>query len=78
MGSTIRARFSGGNLKPLETVDLKEGDEVTITIVSLRSNPAPDLLERTAGGWEDLVDAEQLKRAISESRLIGTRAEPPL
>ena len=50
MGSTIRARFSGGSLKTLEAVDLKEGDEVTITIVSLRSNPAPDWLERTAGG----------------------------
>ena len=78
MGSTIRARFSGGNLKPLETIDLKEGDEVTITIVSLRSSPAPDWLERTAGGWGDLVDAEQLKRDISESRLIGARTEPRL
>ncbi len=78
MGSTIRARFSGGNLRPLETVDLKEGDEVTITIVSMRSNPAPDWLERTAGGWADLVDAEQLKRDISENRLTGTRAEPRL
>jgi predicted DNA-binding antitoxin AbrB/MazE fold protein len=78
MGSTIRARFLGGNLKPLETLDLEEGDEVTITIVSLSSNPAPDWLERTAGGWGDLVDAEQLKRDISESRLTGTRAEPRL
>jgi predicted DNA-binding antitoxin AbrB/MazE fold protein len=78
MGSTIRARFSGGNLKPLETVDLKEGDEVTITIVSLRSNPTADWLERTTGGWADLVDGEQLKRDIFESRLIGTRAEPRL
>ena len=78
MGSTIRARFSGGSLKPLETVDLKEGEEVTITIVSSRSKRAPDWLERTDGGWGDLVDAEQLKRDISESRLIGTRAEPRL
>lgn len=78
MGSTIRARFSGGNLKPLETVDLKEGDEVTITIVSLRSNPTADWLERTTGGWADLVDGEQLKRDIFESRLIGTRSEPRL
>ncbi len=78
MGSTIRARFSGGNLKPLETVDLKEGDEVTITIVSSHSNSTADWLERTAGGWAELVDAEQLKRDISESRLIGTRAEPRL
>jgi len=78
MGSTIRARFSGGNLKLLETVDLKEGDEVTITIVSQSSHPASDWLERTAGGWANLVNAEQLKRDISESRVVGTRAEPRL
>jgi predicted DNA-binding antitoxin AbrB/MazE fold protein len=26
MGSTIRARFSGGTLKPLEALALKEGE----------------------------------------------------
>jgi predicted DNA-binding antitoxin AbrB/MazE fold protein len=78
MGSTIRARFSDGTLKPLEALELKEGDEVTITIVSSSSRAGADWLERTAGGWAGLVDAEELKREIYDSRLIATRAEPRL
>jgi len=54
MGSTIRARFSHGTLKPLEAVELREGDEVTITIVSSRAESGGDWLERTAGGWADV------------------------
>ena len=77
MGPTIRARFSGGTLKPLETLDLQDGEEVTITIVS-SSLSGTDWLERTAGGWAGLVDAEELKREIYDSRSIATRAEPRL
>jgi predicted DNA-binding antitoxin AbrB/MazE fold protein len=80
MGSTIRARFSDGTLKPLEALELKEGDEVTITIVSSSSSSraGADWLEQTAGGWVGLVDSEELKREIYDSRLIATRAEPRL
>ncbi len=78
MGSTIRARFSHGTLKPLEAVELREGDEVTITIVSSRPESGGDWLDRTAGGWAGLVDAEELKREIYDSRLIATRTEPRL
>ncbi len=70
MGSTIRARFSHGTLKPLEAVELREGDEVTITIVSSRAESGGDWLDRTAGGWAGLVDTEELKREIYDSRLI--------
>jgi len=52
MGTTIRARFSGGILKSLDALELKEGDEVTITIVSPGSKSKPDWLERTTGGWQ--------------------------
>lgn len=78
MGSTIRARFSDGTLKPLEAVELREGDEVTITIVSSRPESVGDWLDRTAGRWAGLVDAEQLKREIYDGRLIATRTEPRL
>ncbi len=78
MGSTIRARFSDGTLKPLEALELNEGDEVTITIVSSSSRRSADWLERTAGGWAGLVDAEELKREIYDNRSIATRAEPRL
>jgi len=79
MGSAIRARFSDGTLKPLEALELKEGEEVTITIVSSsRSSRVADWLERTAGAWVGLVDAEELEREIYDSRFIATRAEPRL
>jgi predicted DNA-binding antitoxin AbrB/MazE fold protein len=45
MGATIKARFSDGTLKPLEALDLREGDEVTITIVSSPSKSRVDWLE---------------------------------
>lgn len=78
MGTTIKARYSGGSLKPLEPLELREGDEVTVTIVALPSQPRADWLERTAGGWVGLVDAEKLKREIYESRLLAPRPEPRL
>lgn len=78
MGSTIRARFSGGALKPLEAVQLEEGDEVTITIVSSGAKSKSNWLERTSGGWASLIDADELKREIADSRLTATRAEPRL
>lgn len=78
MSTTIKARFSKGILKPLEKLELKEGEEVTVTIVALASAAHADWLERSAGGWAGSVDAEKLKREIYESRLESTRPEPRL
>ena len=71
MGATIKARFSGGMLRPLEPVPLREGDEVTLTIASPAAAADAGWLERTAGGWAGLIDAEALKRGIYESRKGG-------
>ena len=35
-------------------------------------------LERSAGGWKGLIDAEELKRNIYADRMISTRPEPRL
>ena len=78
MGTTIRARFSGGVLKPLEAVGLREGDEVSVTIVSSGGETSAGWLEKSAGGWVGLIDAEELKRSIYEGRLVSTRSEPRL
>jgi predicted DNA-binding antitoxin AbrB/MazE fold protein len=78
MATTIKARFSGGVLEPLEKLELVEGQEVTVTIFSLPLKTDADWLTRTAGGWAGLIDAERLKRDISESRLVSTRPEPRL
>lgn len=60
-------------------LELKEGEEVTITVVSSSpSSRGVDWLERTAGGWVGLVDAEELKRQIYDNHMIATRAEARL
>jgi len=78
VGTTIKARFSGGVLEPLEKLELREGQEVTVTILSLALKKDANWLARTAGGWAGLIDAERLKREVNESRSVMTRLEPRL
>jgi len=35
MSKTIKAKFRNGVIEPLEKVEFKEGEELTLTIVSL-------------------------------------------
>ncbi len=77
-GKAIKARFSGGVLEPLEPLKLDEGEEVTITVATSKPTARPDWLERTAGTWAGLVDAEKLIRDLYESRLLQTRPVPRL
>jgi predicted DNA-binding antitoxin AbrB/MazE fold protein len=78
MAGTIRARFSHGVLEPLERLDVPEGEVLTITIIRLPAGQAGGGLERSAGGWKGLIDAEELKRNIYADRMISTRPEPRL
>jgi predicted DNA-binding antitoxin AbrB/MazE fold protein len=78
MAGTIRARFANGVLEPLEPLDVPEGEVLTITIIRLPVNEGGGGLERSAGGWKGLIDAEELKRNIYADRLIATRPEPRL
>lgn len=78
MAMTIKARFTNGVLKPLGDTGLKEGEELTLTIAPASPTGAEDWLARTAGGWAGLIDGEELKKAIYESRLLLSRREPRL
>jgi predicted DNA-binding antitoxin AbrB/MazE fold protein len=78
MGGTIRARFTQGNLEPLEKIDLPEGKEVSITILDVPSSIDREAFRRAAGGWKDTVDADTLIKNIYESRLLSTRPVPTL
>ncbi len=82
MGKTIRARFSKGIIKPLEKVDFREGEEITISISKARTKREKksfsDALKRTAGAWKDLVDCDELIKNIYNDRLIMTRPEVKL
>jgi predicted DNA-binding antitoxin AbrB/MazE fold protein len=83
MGRTIKARFSKGIIKPLEKIDLREGEEITIDIretpSELKKKNFLEALKTTAGGWRDLVDCDELKKKnIYNDRLISTRPEVKL
>jgi predicted DNA-binding antitoxin AbrB/MazE fold protein len=75
---TIRARFHHGAFEPLERIEIPEGKEVTLAVMSPDSNRPSDWLGRSSGSWQSLVDAEQLKHDIAESRALPPRAEPRL
>jgi predicted DNA-binding antitoxin AbrB/MazE fold protein len=78
MAETIRARVRAGMLELLETINLPEGTEVTVTIREDAPIADREAFRRAAGGWKDTVDAEALIKNIYESRLLSTRPVPKL
>jgi hypothetical protein len=50
----------------------------TITIIRRPAGEAGGGLERSAGGWKETIDAEELIKNIYADRLISTRSEPHL
>ena len=58
MGKTIRAKFSKGVIELLEKVDIKEGEEITISILEapsgLKKKSLLEALKATAGGLSSL------------------------
>lgn len=79
MGRIIKARFSKGMIEPLEKVEIREGEVITISILEAKSKPGKssfsEALKKTAGGWKSLIDCDELIRNIYNDRLIATR--PP-
>ncbi len=82
MGKTIRARVFKGMIEPLEKVDIREGEEIVISISKAASKVPkksfPDALKKTTGVWKDLVDSDELIKNIYNDRLIMTRPEVKL
>jgi predicted DNA-binding antitoxin AbrB/MazE fold protein len=78
MGRTIRARVKHGLVEPLETIDVPDGTEVTVTISEVRSIDDFEAFQRAAGSWKGTIDAEELIRNIYADRLISTRPAPRL
>ena len=74
---TVKAKFSEGTLIPLESIDLKEGDEVILSISRIPSTEdALRALKASAGGWEGLHDPGEFKRMIYQARIDGSRHTP--
>ena len=80
MVQSVKATYRDGVLEPSEGLDLEDGQEVGLSISE--ADDASDAIKvrrmETAGSWKGLVDAEQLKRDIYESRQIVTRLDPKL
>ena len=75
----IKAGYSNGKLTPLEHIDLKDGEEVTVSIDSKPQLSDEERLERfkaAAGGWEGLHDPDEFKRMIYQARMDGSRHTP--
>jgi len=82
MRKTIRARVFKGMIEPLEKVDIREGEEIVISISKAPSKGPKksfsDALKKTAGARKDLVDCDELIKNIYNDRLIMTRPEVKL
>ena len=79
MTRKIKARYSNGKLTPLEPIDLKEGDEVTVSIEDKPQLSDEERLRRfkaAAGGWVGRHDPEEFKRMIYQARIDGSRHTP--
>jgi len=82
MPKTLKARFSKGVIEPLEKVEIGEGEEITISILKTPPRSVKrrfsEALRKTAGGWKDLIDCDELIKNIYNDRLIATRPEVKL
>lgn len=76
----VHARYSKGTLELLENIDLTEGEDIVVDILrpELSLEERLKYIEKSAGAWKGLIDAEELKRNIYADRLIKTRKEVEL
>lgn len=72
MARTIKARFAKGVIEPLEDIGIKEGDEITITILEAPEKEL-DPVDATFGAWKDTVDCDELIKNIYADRLLSTK-----
>lgn len=79
MPKQVKVRFTNGALMPLEPVDLKEGEEVTLSIEDKPQLSKEERIERfkaAAGGWKGLHDPDEFKQMIYQARIDGSRHTP--
>jgi len=74
MEKTIKARYWKGLIEPLEKLEIKEGEELIVTIKEVTPREG-DAFERSAGAWKGTIDAERLIEDIYNDRLVKSRPE---
>jgi predicted DNA-binding antitoxin AbrB/MazE fold protein len=73
MGKTVLARFRKGVLEPLEPLTLREGQEVTVTILDFAGPADRKTSKRAAGSWVGNVDVD----AFLKNRARAKRVRRP-
>ncbi|MCP4367508.1 MAG: antitoxin family protein [Deltaproteobacteria bacterium] len=74
----IRARFLNGVIKPLEKIDVMEGEELEVVIEEKSTKAEDESFLKAAGSWKGLIDAEEMIKNIYADRHISTRPEVKL
>ena len=74
MTGTVRGHYRNGVIELLEKVELPEDTE--ITIVEAKPAGSAGALERSAGAWKGLLDADQLIRDIYADKGARYRKTP--
>lgn len=73
MFKTIKAKYINGMIEPLEKIDITDGTEIIITVTGLPL--IKDGLDKSFGGWKDLLEPDEFIKNVCEGRLISTRPE---
>lgn len=73
MVTTVRGRYHGGHIEPLEPLDLAEDAEVTITVTDGPTQIEADGTLSSAGVWGNLLDCRRFEQEVYESRTQQTR-----
>ena len=79
MIESVKARYSGGVIVPMEALDIEEGADLSITIdvkPPLSGEERIKLTKSAAGSWKGSRDPVELKRMIYKARISGSRAQP--
>ncbi len=66
MLKTIRARFTGGALVPLEPVDFAEGDELLVTL----EEPEPNSVEAEDAGLAQAIAQGLSTESVSKQQVL--------
>ena len=77
MRKTIRARYRGGKIEPLEPVELAEEEEIEVTLQS-RARPGEDRFAEAIGSWEGLLDCDAFIEEVYARRHVRTLPHPKL
>ena len=79
MTATIRAKFTNGNIVPLEPLDIEEGTDLSVHVQTKPARSAEERRKRTIsaiGAWKDREDIEEMKRRLYDARIAGSREMP--